>query len=96
MQDRRLCAAGGYPMSIEDHAISTKDPFDAAGYASATALAVNTQTARVTGRITSSEYTKCCKHELTLMDEQQSILVKIHPSKNLPAMCKAFCVRCMT
>ena len=42
-------------MSIEDHAIITREPFSAPGYASITALVVNTRTARVTGRITASQ-----------------------------------------
>ena len=67
MQNRRLCAAGGYPTSIKDHAISTRDPFDAVGHVSATALAVNTQTARAIGRINSSESVKIWRHEPMLM-----------------------------
>ncbi|KAF9696711.1 hypothetical protein EKO04_005317 [Ascochyta lentis] len=78
MQDRRLCAAGGYPMSIEDHAISTRAPFDAAGYASATALAVNTQTARITGRITSTIYSRKDMQEHEFTNEVQNILHALH------------------
>ncbi|GKT54620.1 fungal specific transcription factor domain-containing protein [Colletotrichum tofieldiae] len=54
MQERRLCAAGGYPMSIEDYAITTKPPYEVLGFPSATALGVNVEAARITGKITTS------------------------------------------
>lgn len=54
MQERKLCAACGYPMSINDHAITASPPFEAPGYQSSTALSINMRTAQVTGRIVSS------------------------------------------
>lgn len=96
MQDRRLCAAGGYPMSIEDHAISAREPFDAPAYPSATALAVNTQTARVTGRITSSE-SAVLNFTLTMLSAgQRSTHAKIPKNTSLLVMCRVSCVLYMT
>ncbi len=61
-QIRRLAAAGGHPMAISDTAITAPPPQDAAGFASAAAIAVNVRTARITGQITSSKpkiFTEC-------------------------------------
>lgn len=41
-------------MSIEDYAITTKSPYEVLGFPSATALDVNVQAARITGKITAS------------------------------------------
>ncbi|KAF4982675.1 hypothetical protein FDECE_17463 [Fusarium decemcellulare] len=53
MQERRLAAAGGYPMAIADEAISIGPPAEVAGFASAAAIRVNVRAAQITGRITS-------------------------------------------
>lgn len=78
MQERRLCAAGGYPMSIGDHAISTPPPYDAAGYPSATHMAVNVRTARVLGQITSLVYAQKEETEATFITKVSEVLRFLH------------------
>lgn len=78
MQERRLCAAGGYPMSIGDYAISALPPYDAAGYPSATPMTVNVHTARVTGQITSTIYAHKDETEVAFVANVQQILRSLH------------------
>lgn len=78
MQERRLCAAGGYPMSIGDHAISTPPPYDAAGYPSATHMAVNVRTARVLGQITSLVYAQKEETETAFVTKVSEVLRSLH------------------
>lgn len=54
MQERRLAAAVGFPMSISDTEITASQPTDHIGYQSAAAIAVNAKLAQITGRITTS------------------------------------------
>ncbi|KIL92352.1 hypothetical protein FAVG1_04762 [Fusarium avenaceum] len=54
MQERRLAAAVGFPVSVSDRAITTAHPSDQIGYPSAAAIEVNVKLAQITGRITTS------------------------------------------
>ncbi|KAH7334191.1 hypothetical protein BKA66DRAFT_517567 [Pyrenochaeta sp. MPI-SDFR-AT-0127] len=78
MQERRLCAAGGYPMSIADYAIDAPPLYDVAGYASVTAIVVNVRTARVTGQITSTIYSQKDDTEIEFVTNVQNILRSLH------------------
>ncbi|TID04271.1 putative transcriptional regulatory protein C3C7.04 [Colletotrichum higginsianum] len=86
MQERRLCAAGGYPMSIEDYAITTKPPYEVLGFPSATALGVNVEAARITGNITTTIYSQKDDAEATFINNVQGILHSLYEvEKTMPA-----------
>ncbi|KAK1532308.1 uncharacterized protein CCOS01_04291 [Colletotrichum costaricense] len=86
MQERRLCAAGGFPMSIEDYAITTKSPYEVLGFPSATALDVNVQAARITGKITATIYSQRDEPETTFINNVQDILHSLYEvEKNMPS-----------
>ncbi|KAH9231564.1 hypothetical protein K456DRAFT_1763336 [Colletotrichum gloeosporioides 23] len=86
MQERRLCAAGGYPMSIEDYAITTAPPYEILGFPSATALGVNVKTARLTGKITSTIYSQKDDPETTFINNVQRILHSLYEvEKTMPS-----------
>ncbi|OHW93436.1 fungal specific transcription factor domain-containing protein [Colletotrichum incanum] len=86
MQERRLCAAGGYPMSIEDYAITTKPPYEVLGFPSATALGVNVEAARITGKITTTIYSQKDDPEATFINNVQDILHSLYEvEKTMPA-----------
>ncbi|CCF41839.1 hypothetical protein CH063_11995 [Colletotrichum higginsianum] len=83
---RRLCAAGGYPMSIEDYAITTKPPYEVLGFPSATALGVNVEAARITGNITTTIYSQKDDAEATFINNVQGILHSLYEvEKTMPA-----------
>ncbi|EQB55597.1 hypothetical protein CGLO_04463 [Colletotrichum gloeosporioides Cg-14] len=86
MQERRLCAAGGYPMSIEDYAITTAPPYEILGFPSAIALGVNVKTARLTGQITSTIYSQKDDPETTFINNVQNILHSLYEvEKTMPS-----------
>ncbi|KAH0426602.1 fungal specific transcription factor domain-containing protein [Colletotrichum camelliae] len=86
MQERRLCAAGGYPMSIEDYAIAIAPPHEVLGFPSATALAVNVKAARLTGKITSTIYSQKDDPENTFINNVQNILHSLYDvEKTMPS-----------
>ncbi|KAL0781854.1 hypothetical protein CaCOL14_003189 [Colletotrichum acutatum] len=86
MQERRLCAAGGFPMSIEDYAITTKYPYEVLGFPSAIALDVNVQAARITGKITATIYSQRDEPETTFINNVQDILHSLYEvEKNMPS-----------
>ncbi|KAK1676112.1 hypothetical protein BDP55DRAFT_693760 [Colletotrichum godetiae] len=86
MQERRLCAAGGFPMSIEDYAITTKPPYEVLGFPSATALGVNVLAARITGKITATIYSQRGDPEATFINNVQDILHSLYEvEKTMPS-----------
>ncbi|KAL0936057.1 fungal specific transcription factor domain-containing protein [Colletotrichum truncatum] len=86
MQERRLCAAGGYPMSIEDYAITVVPPYEVLGFPSATALDVNVKAARITGKITSTIYSQKGDPENTFINNVQDILHSLYEvEKTMPS-----------
>ncbi|KAM5359267.1 hypothetical protein ACJZ2D_014615 [Fusarium nematophilum] len=78
MQERRLAAAGGYPMAIADEAISISPPADVAGFASAAAIRVNVRAAQITGRITSTIYVQNTNSEASFIKDIENILHSLH------------------
>ncbi|RSM09441.1 hypothetical protein CEP52_004071 [Fusarium oligoseptatum] len=78
MQERRLAAAGGYPMAIADEAISIGPPTDVAGFASAAAIRVNVRAAQITGRITSTIYVQNTNSEASFIKDIETILHSLH------------------
>ncbi|EEU45583.1 uncharacterized protein NECHADRAFT_80631 [Fusarium vanettenii 77-13-4] len=78
MQERRLAAAGGYPMAIADEAISIGPPTDVAGFASAAAIRVNVRAAQITGRITSTIYVQNTNSETSFIKDIEAILHSLH------------------
>ncbi|KAK6227416.1 fungal specific transcription factor domain-containing protein [Colletotrichum tabaci] len=82
----RLCAAGGYPMSIDDYAITTSPPYEVLGFPSATALGVNVEAARITGNITTTIYSQKDDPEATFINNVQGILHSLYEvEKTMPA-----------
>ncbi|RKK81791.1 hypothetical protein BFJ71_g15458 [Fusarium oxysporum] len=82
MQERRLAAAVGFPMSISDRAITTAPPSDQIGYPSAVAVQVNVKLAQITGRITTTIYSQNDESEGTFIKEVQDILHSLHKIEN--------------
>ncbi|KAJ3544568.1 hypothetical protein NM208_g2983 [Fusarium decemcellulare] len=78
MQERRLAAAGGYPMAIADEAISIGPPAEVAGFASAAAIRVNVRAAQITGRITSTIYVQNTNSEASFIKDIENILHSLH------------------
>ncbi|OAL43404.1 hypothetical protein IQ07DRAFT_524339 [Pyrenochaeta sp. DS3sAY3a] len=74
----RLCAAGGYPMSIEDYAISVAPPYDAVGHSPATAMVANVRIARVAGNIVSGIYSDKEEEQSLFVTNVQNILRSLH------------------
>ncbi|GKT83823.1 fungal specific transcription factor domain-containing protein [Colletotrichum tofieldiae] len=67
-------------MSIEDYAITTKPPYEVLGFPSATALGVNVEAARITGKITTNDM------EATFINNVQDILHSLYEvEKTMPA-----------
>ncbi|SCN68650.1 related to positive activator of transcription [Fusarium fujikuroi] len=86
MQERRLAAAVGFPMSISDTEITASQPADHIGYQSAAAIAVNAKLAQITGRITSTIYSQSNQEEATFIKEVQDILQSLRKIENeMPA-----------
>ncbi|CAJ0547369.1 Ff.00g041230.m01.CDS01 [Fusarium sp. VM40] len=86
MQERRLAAAVGFPVSILDRAITTAHPSDQIGYPSAAAIEVNVKLAQITGRITTTIYSQNNESEGTFIKEVQDILHSLHKIENeMPA-----------
>ncbi|KAL6884473.1 hypothetical protein GGI43DRAFT_322507 [Trichoderma evansii] len=86
MQERRLAAAVGFPMSISDRAITTVQPSDQIEYPSAAAIAVNVKLTQSTGRITTTIYSQNNDSEGTFIKEVQDILHSLHKIENdMPA-----------
>ncbi|KAI1036795.1 hypothetical protein LB503_003290 [Fusarium chuoi] len=85
MQERRLAAAVGFPMSISDTEITASQPADHIGYQSAAAIAVNAKLAQITGRITTTIYSQS-NQETTFIKEVQDILQSLRKIENeMPA-----------
>ncbi|KAF5576174.1 positive activator of transcription [Fusarium pseudocircinatum] len=74
MQERRLAAAVGFPMSVPDGEITAAQPADQIGYQSAAAIAVNAKLAQITGRITTTIYSHGSDGEAVFIKEVQDIL----------------------
>ncbi|CZR48577.1 uncharacterized protein FPRO_04098 [Fusarium proliferatum ET1] len=86
MQERRLAAAVGFPMSISDTEITASHPTDHIGYQSAAAIAVNAKLAQITGRITTTIYSQSNQEEATFIKEVQGILQSLRKIENeMPA-----------
>ncbi|KAG4291299.1 hypothetical protein FPRO06_03185 [Fusarium proliferatum] len=86
MQERRLAAAVGFPMSISDTEITASQPTDHIGYQSAAAIAVNAKLAQITGRITTTIYSQSNQEEATFIKEVQGILQSLRKIENeMPA-----------
>ncbi|KAF5713655.1 transcription activator [Fusarium globosum] len=86
MQERRLAAAVGFPMSISDTEITASQPADHIGYQSAAAIAVNAKLAQITGRITTTIYSQSNQEEATFIKEVQDILQSLRKIENeMPA-----------
>ncbi|CVL06103.1 related to positive activator of transcription [Fusarium mangiferae] len=86
MQERRLAAAVGFPMSISDAEITAPQPADQIGYQSAAAIAVNAKLAQITGRITTTIYSQSNQEEATFIKEVQDILQSLRKIENeMPA-----------
>ncbi|KAH6957361.1 hypothetical protein DER45DRAFT_569686 [Fusarium avenaceum] len=86
MQERRLAAAVGFPVSISDRAITTAHPSDQIGYPSAAAIEVNVKLAQITGRITTTIYSQNNDSEGSFIKEVQDILHSLHKIENeMPA-----------
>ncbi|KAF5653509.1 transcription activator [Fusarium sp. NRRL 25303] len=86
MQERRLAAAVGFPMSISDAEITAPQPADQIGYQSAAAIAVNAKLAQITGRITTTIYSQSSQEEATFIKEVQDILQSLRKIENeMPA-----------
>ncbi|KAF4966457.1 hypothetical protein FSARC_5863 [Fusarium sarcochroum] len=86
MQERRLAAAVGFPVSISDAAITAAQPADQIGYTSAAAIAVNVKLAQITGRITTTIYSQNNDSEGTFIKEVQDILHSLRKVENgMPA-----------
>ncbi|SCV27151.1 related to positive activator of transcription [Fusarium fujikuroi] len=86
MQERRLAAAVGFPMSILDTEITASQPADHIGYQSAAAIAVNAKLAQITGRITTTIYSQSNQEEATFIKEVQDILQSLRKIENeMPA-----------
>ncbi|KAF9869750.1 fungal specific transcription factor domain-containing protein [Colletotrichum karsti] len=82
---RLAISHGGYPMSIEDYAITTPAPYEVPGFSSATALAVNVKAARITGKITSTIYSQKNDPESTFINNVQGILHSLYEvEKTMP------------
>lgn len=85
MQERRLCAASGWPLSIGDYAITALPPYDAAGYSPATAMAINVRIARITGQISATIYAQKGESEGKFVSNVQNILRSLHEiEKEMP------------
>ncbi|KAK1625535.1 hypothetical protein BDP81DRAFT_328235 [Colletotrichum phormii] len=83
MQERRLCAAGGFPMSVEDYAITTKPPYEVLGFPSSTALGVNVQAARTD--FMTAIYSQREDPEATFINNVQDILHSLYEvEKTMP------------
>ncbi|KAK2669635.1 hypothetical protein RAB80_015161 [Fusarium oxysporum f. sp. vasinfectum] len=86
MQERRLAAAVGFPMSISDGEITAAQPADQIGYQSAAAIAVNAKLAQITGRITTTIYSQSNEEEAAFIKEVQDILQSLRKIENeMPA-----------
>ncbi|KAH6685845.1 hypothetical protein F5X68DRAFT_241104 [Plectosphaerella plurivora] len=86
MQERRLAAAGGHPMGIDDKAITIDPPGDAWGFPSASAIAVNVRAARITGQITGTIYSNHGGAETSFIEDVQNILNSLHEIRStMPA-----------
>ncbi|EXK38445.1 hypothetical protein FOMG_08837 [Fusarium oxysporum f. sp. melonis 26406] len=82
MQERRLAAAVGFPISISDAEITATQPADQIGYQSAAAIAVNAKLAQITGRITTTIYSQNNDQEAIFIMEVQDILHSLRKIEN--------------
>ncbi|KAH7475868.1 hypothetical protein FOMA001_g10642 [Fusarium oxysporum f. sp. matthiolae] len=82
MQERRLAAAVGFPISISDAEITATQPADQIGYQSAAAIAVNAKLAQITGRITTTIYSQNNDQEAIFIMEVQDILHSLRKVEN--------------
>uniref|UniRef100_A0A0B7JL26 Zn(2)-C6 fungal-type domain-containing protein n=2 Tax=Bionectria ochroleuca TaxID=29856 RepID=A0A0B7JL26_BIOOC len=77
MQHRRLAAAGGYPISLHDEAITVDPPSDFPGFPSSSAISMNVLAARITGQTIWTIYTDKGSSESSFVEDVQNIFVSI-------------------
>ncbi|OLN89938.1 Proline utilization trans-activator 3, partial [Colletotrichum chlorophyti] len=66
MQERRLSAATGHPLTIQDSFITTKHPRDAPGFVVPAAMIINIELAKITGQTMDSKlFSHMIDHPLT-------------------------------
>ncbi|KEF55278.1 uncharacterized protein A1O9_08932 [Exophiala aquamarina CBS 119918] len=86
MQERRLAAATGNPLSVDDEVIRAALPRDAPGFCASEALTTNVKIAKITGQTLKNIYGSIGQTEQIFMTHVQNILSELHQiSQNMPA-----------